>query len=399
MPRRRLYLHVGLSKSGTTYLQRALWASREDLAARGVLYPGATPDDQRHAAWDLLGRRLRGSDQPHLPGSWDRLVADIRRWEGEAVVLSEEFLVHARPRHVRRIQRDLEDFEVHVVLTVRDLARTIPSMWQQELVMGHAWRLEDYVAAVHDPEHGPAMAGVRFWLRFDLGRILRTWRRLTRPRRIHVVVVPPPGSPPTLLAERFAQAIDVESTALRVPEAPVNNSLGVVEAELLYRLNDSLGRRLPEREQHYLVEQVIRPALKPSAPVALPPAALGWVQERAREQVALLQERRYDVIGEVTELVPATTAVSPAAPHVEVEEADVSAAAVSALHALMLDYGRHRARQRRKQRSDVALTTRVESSARAMAFGAKYAVLTSADKSTVASRLANAYLRLRSRRA
>ena len=39
---RRVYVHVGLPKTGTTYLQHMLWESREALAADGVLFPGET---------------------------------------------------------------------------------------------------------------------------------------------------------------------------------------------------------------------------------------------------------------------------------------------------------------------------------------------------------------------
>ncbi len=36
----RVYLHVGVPKSGTTFLQASLTANRKALRAAGVLYPG-----------------------------------------------------------------------------------------------------------------------------------------------------------------------------------------------------------------------------------------------------------------------------------------------------------------------------------------------------------------------
>src|SRR5262245_6225333 len=162
---RRVNIHVGLPKTGTTYVQQTLWESRQQLAHDGVLVPGESHQVQRRAFWDLLGRRLRGVEQTKVPGSWQELVDTAQRWTGRQVLLSEEFLVNARPAHVRRMVRAFEPAEVHVIVTVRDLARVIGSMWQQELSKGRTWPWSEFVAAVRDPEHGPATAGVGFWLR------------------------------------------------------------------------------------------------------------------------------------------------------------------------------------------------------------------------------------------
>ena len=37
----RVYLHVGLPKTATTYLQTILWANREVLEEQGVRLPGS----------------------------------------------------------------------------------------------------------------------------------------------------------------------------------------------------------------------------------------------------------------------------------------------------------------------------------------------------------------------
>ena len=37
----RVYLHVGLPKTATTYLQTILWANRDALEGQGVRLPGA----------------------------------------------------------------------------------------------------------------------------------------------------------------------------------------------------------------------------------------------------------------------------------------------------------------------------------------------------------------------
>ena len=168
MPR-RVFVHVGLPKTGTSSIQHSLQLSRRELASLDYGVPGSTWLAQREAVWDLLGRRVGGAEGGGVPGSWQRLVKEIRRSTDSAQLVSEELLVHARPRHARRIAQELEPFELNVVVTVRDLTTAVPSMWQQEVLTGATWTWRDYVDAVADPERGAPTAGVAFWLR------LATW--------------------------------------------------------------------------------------------------------------------------------------------------------------------------------------------------------------------------------
>ena len=57
----RVFLHVGLPKTGTTYLQDCLWGNKQALAERGVLLPG------RHRRRHLLAS-LDLRDDPKLRG-------------------------------------------------------------------------------------------------------------------------------------------------------------------------------------------------------------------------------------------------------------------------------------------------------------------------------------------
>lgn len=399
MSSREIYIHVGLPKSGTTYLQDALWASRATLTKNGVLFPGTAPDSQRLAAWDLLGRRLQGVDQPQVPGSWQRLVDSARQWDGDKIVISEEFLVHARPRHIKRMERDFAPAKMHVVVTVRDLERTIRSMWQQELAMGRTWTLPEYVAAVRDPAAGPATAGVRFWLRFDLGRILRMWEAVVPAERIRVVVVPPPGAPVGLLAARFSESIGLDTGTLTLPDKPVNASVGRTEAETLRRLNAALAGRLSDRQYAFLMEHVIRPALRESngLPIRIPDDDLAWARKRACELADVLNKGSYHVVGDPAELIPPESDPVDQTPE-QVDDAAMAEAALTALGATMEHYAKFRAKRIRRAKAHASPGTKVASSARALTFRSRFAVLESADRNRLASKAANMYLRRLSRK-
>lgn len=398
----RVYIHIGLPKTGTTYLQGALWQSRDELARRGVLVPGESQMVQRFAFWDLVGRRLRGADQSHVPGAWRRLARTVRAWDGDQVVLSDEFLVHARPAQVRRMVRAFAPAEVHVVVTVRDLERVICSAWQEEVAKTHAWPWSDFLAAVTDPDAGPATAALGFWLRQDLQRVLGVWESGVAPEHIHVAVVPPPGSSPTRLLELFAEAAGLDAAALTPPPPKkANTSVGVAEAEVLRRVNAGLHGRLDERQHLHVLRGVARRSLRArsqTACVSIPPEQRAWVVERSRQTVEVLKNHRYDVVGDLDDLLPAAATTGDTSRR-EVTADDVADAAVAALTAVLEDYARLWTRVRRKEAASTAgRATRLASSTRAVAFTTRLRLLELADRNPVVARAARLYLRRTSRR-
>ena len=185
-----VYLHVGLPKTGTTSIQRALTAHASDLAAVGVLVPGGRHIEQRRAAYDLIGLRQAGDDGP-VTGAFERLVAEMVAYQGNTIVFSEEGLAAARRRHARRLVDALAPHRVHVVLTVRDLARLLTSAWQQSVVMGRGEDWPEYLASARDPAHGTISVATKFWLKHDITRVLDVWGTVAPPERVIVVTVPP----------------------------------------------------------------------------------------------------------------------------------------------------------------------------------------------------------------
>ena len=146
-----VYLHVGLPKTGTSTIQAALDARVGSLAQAGVLYPGGRHRAHRLAAYDLFGQRVRGDDADLVAGAFNTLVEEMARYSGRSIVVTEEELGLARPRHVRKLVRRLGHHRVHVVIGVRDMARTVVSAWQQDVVTGGAVAWQDFIGAVRDP--------------------------------------------------------------------------------------------------------------------------------------------------------------------------------------------------------------------------------------------------------
>lgn len=339
--RRRVYLHLGSPKTGTTYLQEILWQNQESLAAAGVLYPGDMPEAHFHASMDL--QRVQFQEDwfdDNVPAAWARLVDEAREWTG-TVLLSHELFCTASPADVERAISDLSSFaEVHLICTARDLARQIPAVWQEDVKNRHVVHFADFVAGVRgDPD--PHWLSELFWERQDLPAILRKWAADVPAERVHVITVPQPDQPSELLWERLCELLDVDPGAFESTVERPNRSLGVAETELLHRLNPVLEERgrvdWPGHDSvvKYQIAAEILGARKARTPLRLPDEYRAWANEQASRMTDQLSEAGYHVIGDLKELLPADAGSRSAQHPDQADEREVSEVALEALAGLV----------------------------------------------------------------
>ncbi|WP_253289472.1 hypothetical protein [Verrucosispora sioxanthis] len=107
---RRVYLHIGAPKTGSTYVQNVLWNNSAALADAGILLP-ASAAAHDHAMADLRAAPWRDSD---AYWTWDRLAEKVRDWPGDAII-SNEGLGAATDAQAARAVQSLEAAEVHVI--------------------------------------------------------------------------------------------------------------------------------------------------------------------------------------------------------------------------------------------------------------------------------------------
>jgi hypothetical protein len=297
----RVYLHIGLPKTGTTYLQHVLWENKERLREHGVLLPG------RHRRRHLLAS-LDVREDPKLarrPGDvahpWQDLVEEVLAWDGDAEI-SHEFFAAASTDQVRRVVADLRDRELHVVITARAMTELGVSRWQEAVKNGGVVAVDDYPG---DGEYDPVDEWG--WGSFDLADILQRWSAVVPPERIHVLVVAPGSGAPAELWNRFAGVMGLDGADFEVPQAPVNASLGLVEVELLRRVNGKLddfssavarGRWI----RGYLAEGDILPSRREKFRAG--DAKRSDLRRRGEKAVELLRTGGYDVRGDLQALLP-----------------------------------------------------------------------------------------------
>ena len=310
--RSRVYLHIGEPKTGTTFVQQAMWGNRALLAAQGVMLPGYGHRDHSRASRDLRQAvRRAGDPADSWAGEWDVLTGQALRAGGAAAVISDEVLAACNPPQADRAVRALLPAEVHVVLTVRDIASLLPAEWQESVKCRGTVPWEQWLAGVIDS--APAADRRRrswFWTVHDTLAILQMWSRHIPPDHVTVITVPRQG-PPEALWARFASVLGIDSGGIDVPSARVNSSLGLAEAEFLRRMNEALSDGMPEwfytRNIKRILAANVLSARPPQPRLALPPDRQAWAAEQSEILVTALRDSKYHIVGDLHDLLSLPT--------------------------------------------------------------------------------------------
>lgn len=305
---KRVYLHVGCPKTGTSMFQDVLFRNRELLAAHGVSYPIERFDGHFLAALDLMQHPWAGLEKEAV-GLWAALAAAVRQAPEGTVIVSHEILARATPEDIARAQADLgADAELHIVLSARDLARQIPAEWQENVKHRRTFSYAAFLDIIRDPERSHPV-GQWFWAVQDVPDILGRWGAGLPADRVHLITVPPRGADRGLLWQRFVTAFGLDGIPLDLETgARENPSLGVPETAFLRRFNKRLTGNVAGADYRPLVRELLAHqtlARRSGTPrLALPPEALPWVEEIEHRWVGALAERKYDVVGSLDDLLP-----------------------------------------------------------------------------------------------
>ena len=300
--RRRVYLHIGAPKTGTTYLQDRLTLNAKSLAAHGFVFPTKSPLVspglfQFRAALDLLDQDW-GGPVGHANGQWAALVKKLQRSTKTSIV-SHEILAPAPPSYVTKAMRDLKGLDVHIVYSARDLGRQVPAAWQESIKQGRKWSFERYLLRF---EHRNPW----FSQAFNLPKVLGTWGKELPPENIHVVTVPHARGEE--LWHRFCQVFGLDPAWAPEESTRRNASLGVAETGLVRQLNRRMDRQV-RREASF--DEMLRTMLaedrlvqRESAPIVLPPRLHPWATAQSESWIEWIRTTGVDVVGDLADLYP-----------------------------------------------------------------------------------------------
>lgn len=335
----RVFLHVGLPKTGTTYLQTLLWSNREQLRSQGLLLPGT---GHRQHLWasavvredPKLSRRGRDAER-----AWRDLVDEIRSWPTTAVV-THEFFAGASAEQAAAAVADLgadEGTEVHVVVTARDTLSLVTARWQEYVKNGSTVAIDAYPAVQESNPHDEWG-----WATMDLADVLERWRSAVPIERIHVITLPAPNEPRETLWHRFAEVVGIDPASCDAHQTTQNESLGVVEVELLRRVNSHLvGFKAPVDRGDWIRGYLGQSKLVPRNGEKFWPSPQR-VQElcaRGNAIVDRVAADGYSVIGDLENLRP-LSAVPPRRHPSSVTDAELADAAAAVIADMLRDVRR-----------------------------------------------------------
>ena len=272
-------LHIGPHKTGTTAVQGAFGLARERLAAHGVVYAATV-----RGVLAVIGRQaMRGEAEPDI-AHWDKLVREISGAGNRRVLVSSEFFADGDDEAARRVIEDLGGSGVHVVVTLRSLAKIMPSQWQQYLQNGACTPYLKWLDGMlrKPPYTQPTPS---FWRRHRHDKLIARWAAAAGAHNVTVIVVD--ESDRLMLLRTFESLLGLPGGFLVPDEQAMNRSLTFAEAELVRLLNAEFKRQgWPDssyaRFMRYGAVKRMKTARQPSPdePGIVTPA---WALERAAE--------------------------------------------------------------------------------------------------------------------
>jgi hypothetical protein len=323
----KIFFHVGLPKSGTTYLQTIMWQNRRRLRRQGWLYPGEKRFDHYNAFRG--GHGGPGPDAERAARTWDSFVDALAQWPGTGFVSHEFWSTLDTGQAAAAIDR-LRPADVEIVITVRDYVRQFTAVWQEALKMQATDSFGEFMTRALDR----TLEGPWSWLSQDAPAVAERWAAAVGGAdRVTLVTLPPAGAQRDVLWNRWTTALGFDDTGFTM-SGTGNESVGSTQAALLHRVKPFISAPITTKPEfhrwvrQYFGHEVLVPQAGPR--YAMRPEEAAALREQAIADVARLRGGGYRVVGELDDLVPPPE--PPSGPHpddaTEAEQLDVAARAI-----------------------------------------------------------------------
>ena len=305
LPEGTRLVHIGPPKTGTTAVQGAFHARRREVLAQGVRYAGRS----RHSGAAVLAVAGRPSFQrdsgPPPMRRWNALAREVRRATEPRVLLSSEFFADVEADEIPRIVDDLGRERLHVVVTLRPLARLLASQWQQYVQSFKRLSFDDWLVAVLNGP--PGKVTPTFWRRHRHDELIERWAAVVGPERVSVVVLEEGDHDHVLRV--FEQLLGLRAGTLVADDDATNRSMTLAEIEAVRAFNNAfwdagLRNALYHRVMHFGAAAYMkqRPPGPDEPRIDTPQWALDRSGEIAREMVARIAVSGVRIIGDLEAL-------------------------------------------------------------------------------------------------
>ena len=309
MSEKRLIIHPGFHKSGTTALQEAFALNRPLLRENGIFYPPIGSKAHHRVAWALTQRpwgwnRRGGERTPEK--YWDRMSSRINGAKEETVILSSEFFSEIDGERIRKIRSEIKGRDIQILFTLRPLAKLLPSSYQQYLKYGITIEYEDWLHAILD-KPGESKVSPTFWKRHSHGKVVARWVDIFGKSNVTLLIVN--EAQPTFLFDEINKFLNLPTGTLNAAPSGSNRSLTMEEISLLLELNRQFPKERVWDEYEVFVRAGYIRHLTDHVPPAADKARLltpQWAVDKANELGKVIQKELLGtgvkIIGDVDSL-------------------------------------------------------------------------------------------------
>lgn len=228
---KRIFIHPGFPKSGTTALQASLMQAKDELAEQGILFNPPWNNAHHRAAWALTNYTFGWSDKggETTPTSvWENLVADIKK-SSRAALISSEFLIRADSQTVEKVRNDFAGFDCKIVFTLRPFAKVLPSRYQQTLKKGKTWTYDKWLQTILNGEKQNVQL-------LDYAGVIESWTEVFGPDNVVLIIADETN--PDSLYRNFETVVGLKPGTLKPAKIKrLNRSLTASEVEVLRQVN------------------------------------------------------------------------------------------------------------------------------------------------------------------
>lgn len=336
LPERSRLFYIGLPKTGTTAMQTTASSKREELLAAGVRYPGLGMN-HRLAVAALMGKRIGWDGAVPPQKHWNSMMSEVEADQSNRIWISHEFACEADDASAERFASNLGE-PIHVVITLRNYASTLASVWQQSKKIGNAQPFEAWLQRVLVESSGKKSSNVPDSIG-NQGGIVERWASIVGKQNVTVILVD--KSRPKLLGHSFEDLLGLPRDFLSAQSGGFtsNRSMSLPEAELLQRLNTQIkGKNVSWTDHLNLIQRgAVKSLLTNRVPgededrILVPDWAAEVASARGHEVADRIQASGVRVVGNLETLHESSRSIRGSQPAVDSVPMDAAVEAMMGL--------------------------------------------------------------------
>ena len=251
----RVTLHIGIEKSGTTALQSALYAKREELAQRGValldcfgkpnnqalpaIFSHLGAEDDFYLNRGISGKGAVAAARRETLAEFEDEMGRLAVGTRDVIITSEHF--HSRVIDVNDVAR-LKDLlipwfdDFRIIAFSRDPVAVLPSLYSTALKVGHRTNRKKFLAEM-----------ARRPVYFDFAGLVDRWSRVFGRDAIKIVRFEEARTRPGGIFAAFGEAVALPIALESSSSKNANSSLGPT-GEAIFRVINAVFPRYVDGE-------------------------------------------------------------------------------------------------------------------------------------------------------